>query len=103
MANCAASASTSTAHDASWAVPGARNVTTSAGPTAYQASLTITSRRSACARPLSSSGSSPSTEPPTTSAGTHGAGVRKTIGTNTSWVGRSSAVPSWKRTRRMSA
>ena len=76
---------------------------TSAGPTAYQPSATITSSRSGCARRRASSGSSPRIEPSATSSGTAAAGVRNSIGTKTSWVGRISPGPSWKRTRRISA
>ena len=75
----------------------------SAGPTAYQPSAMITSSRSGCARRRVSSGSSPRTDPIATSAGTAAAGVRNSIGTNTSCVGRIRPGPSWKRTRRISA
>ena len=75
----------------------------SAGPTAYQPSATITRSRSGCARRRTRSGSSPSTEPSATSSGTAAAGVRNSIGTNTSCVGRISPGPSWKRTCRISA
>ena len=88
---------------ASTALPSEKAAMISAGPTEYQPSATITSSRSRCARPRLSSGSSPSTEPIATSSGTSAAGVRNSIGTNTSSVGRISPGPSWKRTRRISA
>ena len=100
---CEASASSSTPNDASSPGAGPSSATTSAGPTAYQPSLTTITSRSAWALPVTSSGSSPNSEPAATRTGTQGAGVRNSIGTNTSWVGRCSPVPSWKRTRRISA
>ena len=66
---------------------------TNAGPTEYQASDTTTQSRSGWALRHAMSGNSPSTEPRPTSAGTQAAGMRKTIGTNTSWVGRISPGP----------
>ena len=103
MANCATSAANNTAAAARDPSPAANSPITSAGPTEYQPSAMLTSRRSGCAVRRATSGSSPSSEAIATSPGTHGAGVSSSSGTNTSCVGRMSPGPSWKRTRRISA
>ncbi len=93
MPNCAASATTKTAHFEASALGSPAASRTSAGPSACHAPVKIVASRSGGTVPRRTSGKAPITRPSATQSGTFATGRRKSIGTSASCVGSASAPP----------